>query len=379
MQLETSRRIRGRSETAVVSEAAKAAWSKRNRDNDLEAAIALIKSDGDLNEEGDNLTLLKMLFESERNADFQKSIIEAIGKLIDSDLDPSPEYLTYLLHFSERACLDPKTIDSLLEIAKRRCRESYEIKAAYSATLHRQKYRYSSAPEIRDRVTIISIGLHCLPWALLNRWGWRHTADFHTCFNPFSLAVHRADGVVNALVSNFSDYFKTDELLTVKSANGHVVVARKDRGAVWNHNKGEYWLKDDYLLLRANMDWKIGNFRENCRRANPVFLLGNCLIDYPNEPLEFLEPLKKALASFTGREDNHIIVTNQKMPPEGKYLHKVDDTTFFFFWPYPDKSYVWHDDDTADGRSGLIYERKYLSYLRYCLNRWDLVERPSNS
>ena len=375
MLVNGSRRVRGKSENFLPSEIVKAAWTLRNKgDGDLSAAIALLKSEGDASDEGDSLGLLKLLLEAERLAEFQSEICCAIARVSELRAGPSPEYLSYLLHAAEKACLLEYT-DNLLKVSAPHCRNSPALRAAWAAVGHRQRYRVQHGKPFRNRASFISLGLHCLPWALLNRWGFRRESDFVLSFNPFCLSKHRIEAVVDALSNSFSSYCRVEDLRTTRTRNDHDIIYRNDRKAFWNHNNGPYWIKNNFAAFQQNMNWKIDNFRRICQRRNAIFLLGNCQIDYPEEGLNFLPVLKKGLRNQTGNADNLLIITNQQIRTERPVLRQVDDTTFFFNCPYPDNRYVWHDDLTADSREGLFYERSYIALVRRCLQKWGIIRQ----
>jgi hypothetical protein len=229
---------------------------------------------------------------------------------------------------------------------------------------------------LAERATIISLGMHCLPWTLLNRWGFRTPAQFIEDFNPFCLAIHKISGITDALKTDFATYAAPDEIMVVKSALGHPVALRRDRTAIWNHNQGAFWMQDECAILRANMNAKIANFRRTCRTEAPVFLIGNCLDDYPKIELKFLPALKDALQAATGRPRNRLIITNQRAAPPGEKIFHIDDDTSFVYCPYPDKSYIWFDSKSVDSAAGLAYELDYVKSLFRCLRRWELTDQP---
>jgi hypothetical protein len=50
-------------------------------------------------------------------------------------------------------------------------------------------------------------------------------------------------------------------LLAPPLATGSALAMRRDHTVVWNHNRDSFWMKDDFLNLRANLKVKIDNFR----------------------------------------------------------------------------------------------------------------------
>jgi hypothetical protein len=208
---------------------------------------------------------------------------------------------------------------------------------------------------------------------MLNRWGLRSEADFAGSFNPFALAKHRAPGVIEALASDFSGYCQPEALMTVKTMAGHVVPARKDRQVLWTHHRGADWADDNFAPLIENMAWKIANFRAACRRPNTVFVMSDA--PDPDKDPPYQSNLQEALARHTGRQDNHIILTNQSTSPHGNGLHRIDGTTFFLRCPQPVKGYAWNVDENYDSPEGLAFERDYIGLICQALRQWGLIER----
>jgi hypothetical protein len=310
------------------------------------------------------LFYMRTLAEIGDHAALQTEARRALNLLTSASLkSENAEYLTALLYLAERCCFPGPWIQQALNAMAATARIAPELRTAHRAVLHRQKFRDQLAERYSGWASIISLGLNCLPWHLPGRWGLRKPRDFVSLFNPFSLAGHSAQGVIDALQDDFQSYCSADQMRAVSSQRGHEFALRKDRGAFWNHNRGTYWLRNDMAALRESLADKAERFRAAVKRRNAVFLMATCPVEYPQEPLDFLPRLNAALARFTGTERNRIIISNQTARRAEPGLHRVDDQTFFFYCPYPTKEYVWHDDDEADTKVGLTFERSYVTFL----------------
>jgi hypothetical protein len=338
---------------------------------------------------------------AEELAEFQAALGYHVARLGESLVPPCPSYVSTLLRFAEQVCLPPEQIEKILEymtsmyakrptpspvteairsrLAARKNRQELKFAATLAAPLERQRFRAGMAEAVRASVCLVTLGLPCVPWKMLNRWGLRPESDFATGFSPFSLARHRVPGVIDALASDFSHYCRPDEIMMVKTMSGVHVPARKDRGVLWTHNRGAHWANDNFAPLIENLTWKIANFRAACRRPNPVFVMSNLTEEFPDTPLPFLPALQDALRRQTGRQENWLILTNQATSANGSSLHRVDDTTLFIRCPYPIKGYVWNDDENFDSPEGFAYEQTYISFICKALHELGLIERGSTS
>jgi hypothetical protein len=347
---------------------------------ELGKAVAMLRGAVDPADPQAGLVHLRLLFEVQDYATLQAETVRAIRALTpEIAATAGTEYLVTLLHFAERCCLPVAMIEAATKRVTEAARRDPALLSAWRATRHRQRFRRNLEARYAGRASIVSLGLNCLPWHLPGRWGLRSQADFTRLFVPFSLAGHTADGVANAVADDFATYCTPETVRAVTSQRGHEFAMRKDRGGFWNHNRGTYWLKDDMAALRENCATKAAAFRAAARRADVVFLLATCPVEYPQEPLDFLPRLQEALSRHTGTTENRILITNQTARRATPGYRRVDDSVAFAYCPYPAQDYVWHDDDVADGQEGLTFERRYMSFLLRALVNWGLLTRQEGA
>ncbi len=309
------------------------------------------------------------------NLDELDVVQAALARMVEGVLasrGASDAYLCYLIDKAEQSCLPKKTIGDLINLVGAREELSGDLALAFTAARRRQLFRVSQAPRAAGS-RLISLGLNCLPWTLLNRWGLRQPHQFSADYNPFCQASHKMAGLTEALQSNFSTYAGPDEIALVKSAFGRELAMRRDRSVVWNHNKSSYWLNDDFKNLRTNLEAKIGNFRSTCIAENAVFLISNCPDDYPRHDFAFLKYLQAGLSVVTGKENNKIILIKQRGGRNPDQIAKIDPCTLYFYCPYPDGNYEWWNNATANDEIGIGYEERFLRLLFNCLDTWGLL------
>lgn len=326
---------------------------------------------------GSSLPRLRQLFDLERYGEFQDLLEDTIARP-DELADTAEGNLCYLLHFAERACLEDRHIAALLTWLRPRCATMPALRKAWGAAAARRRWRQRLHASLVAPLELVSVGLHCLPWTLGNRWGFRSRAHFATTLNPFCLAIHKPDRVIAALRDDFAGYAEAGAIRLGKTPRGHTIAMRTDGSAVWNHNRGEAWLGDGYRGLIEGMARKAEAFRASARRPEAVFVVANAGVFFVDEPIPFLGPLREALTQATGRPDARLILTAQPRGGEAGDLW-LDRNTALLVRPYPARDYIWSDDETADSEAGLAYERGYASGIFACLLRWNLARREATA
>ena len=351
------------------------------KDGDLLRARDMLQAGQRDADESAAILYVKLLDQLNDHAAVQATVSEMVT-LLPARQDRSDEYIAFVLRRAEAECLPTAVIGEALDFVSRLKLSAGELDQAYRATCRRQNFRVSRAPRAA-RVTFISLGTRCLPWALPNRWGLRSADQFVYAYNPFSQAVHRMSGIVDALRTDFATYMAPDEIGLQKSAKGHPVVYRKDRGAVWNHFKNAFWIRDDYREFRAVQQHAIENFRRCCRDERPVFILGHVTAEYPDEEIPMLQELQDALRVATGREHNHLLITNQRSTDVvAQRPSVIDSHTVFANVPYPKtdkRNYDYARSSNINSTEGFAFERRYVKVILGSLHRWRLLEAAQDT
>lgn len=329
--------------------------------------------DIDLAQEAPLGARLRRLFHSEDHAAFQSLLRLAITHLGEIP-DPSLPHLLFLLRFGERACLDPALLQTLLDGLRERAEADAGLRPVWQAVARRQAFRLRQRARRQGPLTLVSLGLHCLPWTLVNRWGFRDAPQFAVLQNPFCMALHKADTVVRAIANDFVGYAEPALMRETTTPQGQRIAMRQDGGAVWNHNRGPAWLDEDYAGLRRSLATRAEAFRQSCRAEGLVFLMGDSRVDVPPKaPIPFLAPLRQALARATGQPDCRLILTSQPRRGGERGLAWLEDGTALVAAPYPHQRYTWANDDEADSAEGLDFEQAYAEALLACLTRWGMA------
>jgi len=334
-------------------------------------AAALLEREGELANIKTAFMYLRLRVYLEDSAALQAAIQRLIECLPDQALI-SVDYLKLLCSHAQRACLDETWLERLAAKSWKTAKQDPSVRLAGIAMNRRLDVRRRMAAEGAPAASLITLGLNCMPWNVPCRWGLRRQADFIDLLTPFAHGSNTIALVISALRDDFKDYCAEESLTWVTTKGGHQTPLRRDAQAFWNHNLGAYWVEDGFARLRQLMAVKIGNFRAACRREDAVFIMGKAIVDFPaRPPVEFLETLNQALEPHTGQKRNRLILLNKQA--ETASQHWVDDWTFIVNCPFPDASYVWFDDDTADTSEGLAFEQSYITAIMHALSGWGLT------
>lgn len=280
---------------------------------------------------------------------------------------------------AEAAALSAEEVAALIEKLRTAIPIKGGIARAVRASETRLRFRRGLAERFTGDFTAITLGLHCLPWKMFNRWGLRGADDFHRTYNPFSLGRHKYEALVTDLVEDFANYAPADKIFSVQTLKSHSVPVRRDRGALWSHHQGEFWSRDGFAELLRDLTERLDDFRASARLHNPVFVMAMTPFDYPDEPIDRLDELHAALTRLTGGGAYHLLMSNPYIDTHGTRSFKVDDRTSYMYVPYPAKDYVWNEELTRNGREGLLFERAYAKEFRRNLVRWKLLQRREDA
>ena len=314
---------------------------------------------------------LQLLCDMDDNRGLQQALRASIERLPESAASAHAAYLAMLCRQAGLACLEPASVELLLNKIQRAAIKSRPLRAFRDALRRRLEFGRSVRESLEGHASLISLGLNCMPWTLANRWGLRDAEEFSSLFTPFAYGVHKMKSVVRALQSDFEDYVPAEKLKAVETKGGHLTPMRTDGLAFWNHNLGPYWVDDGFARFREGMAVKIEGFRAACRAEDAVFMISKAPIDYPAQPLSLVEDLNQALERFTGRANNRLLFWNEYAETAGR--HVVDPWTHVLNCPYPSADYVWYD--TADSAEALAYESGCAQAIVDSLRDWGLL-RP---
>ncbi|NKC33569.1 DUF1796 family putative cysteine peptidase [Falsiroseomonas selenitidurans] len=317
---------------------------------------------------------LRGLYSAEEDGAFQALLAEAIGRVAEI-ARPGPSQLNFLLHQAERSCLEPERIAALLAALHGRAEADAALGATWRAVARRQAFRAALADHRMAQPALVSLGLHCLPWKLLNRWGFRDRAQFTALHTPFSMALHKRDEVLRALATDFADYAEPSLMRESTTPSGQRIAMRQDGGAVWNHHRGPAWLEPDFAPLRRLLARRIASFRTACALPGAVFVMADCRIQDPAAPIPFLAPLRAALARLSGRPRPFLLLTSQSRRGGAARLDWLDAETAHLAAPYPHPHFIWADAASVDSEEGLGFEHFYAQGVLACLTAWGFFAR----
>jgi hypothetical protein len=356
------------------------------RDGRPDRALEVLLEQCDPTEPHVGFMRLKLLAELEDNRGLQSAVRGAIERLPEEprilwENADAEDYLVRLCQDAASSCLDGPWLRTLLRKTREAAGRLERLGAARAALSRREAFGRSVAERLCGRATLISLGLNCMPWSLVNSWGLRTAEEFESLFTPFAYGVHKLKTVRTALATDFADYCNPEKVIAVETPGGHMTPMRMDLRVVWNHNLGAYWIGEAFARLHESVEVKAQNFRRACRAEDAVFLVSKAPIRFPQEPISFLGDLNARLEAFTGRARNRLILWNEFAESPGRY--DVDDTTVVLNSPYPNADFIWYDHAAGAVDEALDYEQACAEGLVECLEAWGLLRprpaRPSDA
>lgn len=297
------------------------------------------------------LLRLGALVESDQYELGQSELKSALsGWLRDTRL--STAVAVRLLNMIERFRADSAVDEYWLKAFARHAAKREEI----AAGLQRLAARKANAPAAAN-VKILSLGIHCLPWVLLNRWGLRTEEDLFTLDSPFNLAGHDIPTLIRTFSTDFEGYTDPDNFGIVKSAKGKDLPVNKRFRAVFNHHRLPYWTDNNFERLLQALEKKVDNVRSILKQRNLVLLIGNASFETEKEARESLSSLYSAVARISA-EPPLLIASAQRDFSRPPQITRLDERVYHMNRPYPSPDYVWITD--MNGAAGLQYERDYV-------------------
>lgn len=233
----------------------------------------------------------------------------------------------------------------------------------------RQDFREAVWAAGLARVPLLPLGLHCLPWNLPARWGFRSAPQAMEALNPFSLAAHHLPVVLAALEEGWAGYAPPAAIHAVTTPSGRRLLRRQDGGAVWNHHTGPHWEEDGLAALRLDLDMLARRFERAC--AAPGVPLRVCFLvmeEAPDAALaqRLLAPLRRRVRE--GRLG--LFILHNPAEGEAGATERLAPEAVALRVPRPRLDYEWHLPGHFDSPEGFAFEHRIATALRDAITDW---------
>ena len=234
----------------------------------------------------------------------------------------------------------------------------------------RQAFRESTWTAGLARVPLLPLGLHCLPWNLPARWGFRSAPQAMEALNPFSLAAHHLPVVLAALEEGWAGYAPPAAIHAVTTPSGRRLLRRQDGGAVWNHHAGPHWEEDALAPLRLDLEILARRFERAC--AAPGVPLRVCFLVTEAAPDAALAT--RLLAALRRRvPQGRVGLFLLHNPAEGEpgAPERLLPDAVLLRAPRPHAAYEWHVPAHFDTPAGFAFEHRIAAALRDAILDWQ--------
>jgi hypothetical protein len=234
----------------------------------------------------------------------------------------------------------------------------------------RQAFRESTWAAGLARVPLLPLGLHCLPWNLPARWGFRSTPQAMEALNPFALAAHHLPVVLSALEEGWAGYAAPSAIHAVTTPSGRRLLRRQDGGAVWNHHTDPHWEEDGLAPLRLDLEILARRFERAC--AAPGVPLRVCFLVTEAAPDGALAA--RLLAALRRRvREGRLGLFLLHNPPGGEAgaAERLGPEAVLLRAPRPRPDYEWHVPAHFDTPEGFAFEHRVATALRDAMTDWQ--------
>jgi hypothetical protein len=231
----------------------------------------------------------------------------------------------------------------------------------------RQAFREAVWAEGLRRVPLVPLGFNCVPWNMPARWGLRSGADAMRCFNPFALAAHHPDAVLDVLEQGWTTYAPPGRIRAMATPAGQRLMMRDDGKAIWSHHTGEAWAAGDFAALKLDLAIMAGRFQSvmnHPRHPHVVFLLGEIGTTPPEAMQQVAQRLLGALRRRLRRAAAHLVVLQTPQVGEALPPTPLGPGAVLLRVPQPAADYAWHLPATFDTPAGYAFEAACMTALR---------------
>lgn len=234
----------------------------------------------------------------------------------------------------------------------------------------RQEFREAAWTSGLARVPLLPLGLHCLPWNLPARWGFRAGPQAMEAMTPFALAAHHLPVVLAALEAGWAGYAPPAAIHAVTTPSGRRLLRRQDGGAVWNHHAGPQWEADGLAPLRLDLEILARRFERLC--AAPGIPLRVAFLVTEAAPDAALAA--RLLAALRRRvKEGRVGLFLLHNPAEGEMgaPERLGPEAVVLRVPRPEPGYEWHLPAHFDSPAGFAFEQRIASALRDAIAGWQ--------
>jgi hypothetical protein len=234
----------------------------------------------------------------------------------------------------------------------------------------RQSFRESAWTSGLARVPLLPLGLHCLPWNLPARWGFRSTPQAMEAMNPFALAAHHLPVMLAALEEGWASYAAPSAIHAVTTPSGRRLLRRKDDGAVWNHHTGAHWEEDGLAPLRLDLEILARRFERACA-APGVPLRVFFLVTETAPDAALVERLLAALRRRVREGRVGLFLLHNPPAGEAGAAERPLPEVVALRAPRPHPAYEWHLPRHFDSPEGFAFEHRIATALRDAISDWQ--------
>ena len=222
---------------------------------------------------------------------------------------------------------------------------------------------------------LVSLGSGCLPRTVPTRQGYKHTKAQGEMTLPFDLALHRYEGLLRIITSNFNDYCNPTAFTIVRDQQlGVDFIEHEGYQVRFVHESLdgnlEIYAAARFGKLITRYQRRIENFRR-CLEDNDILFIA----EYETYPIDLNQAIKTAFPDLRYR----LLALNIFRPrrsatrhfyPVSEYAPEID----YYPMPYPSDDYRWWEPSFFTSQDGVRFENRIGSILSQYVKRIDLPD-----
>jgi hypothetical protein len=215
------------------------------------------------------------------------------------------------------------------------------------------------------RVRFIPLGEGCFSAFLGIRWGLRSYPPEQM---PFDMLLSSADGIARALRNQLSDFIDPKHLKAIADTTGHMLAHHSNYRFVFNHERGAYWIDNDFEKLRERYDRAVANFLERGRSGPRVYV-------FYSERVFDAAALEDAVGGLC-RDDRYRLVVIYGRQHQLSAL-PVRATSRFLAVQRPNPSRTWLHSDNWETEKGHAFQRQIHDFVLAAMREVDPQRAPA--
>lgn len=285
--------------------------------------------------------------------DAGREVVDAMAAGLTAAPGPPASFLRHFIGLAEMAGRTGIALAALrMAEAQRSASGTTEDAEAFAGLRARLERAEAIRAELAGSTTaFIPIGMECLPYNLLMRWGFAE----HAVEGPYTAAIAPEEGVSRAIADGFAQFRDPAAYRSIRTPSGHDSPRLPPYGMLMAHESGPYFCEDGFARVAALYARRAERLLAAARGGRAVFVLER----YPPTDLGRIEAAIATAFPALGFRIAAIDYTGRGAGPGQPRLRAVPVRK-------PGPEYVWHTHLAFNTAAGLGFEQPMAEMILGC-------------